>query len=204
MAIPNTTDLDTELSAVNSILGAIGQSPITTLNFENPEISLIYNLLKECNIDIQAEGWTFNKEEHVKYSPDSNKNVKLPSNVLQFSLHDGLDNKSQRLIIRDGKVYDKVDHTDEFTADLSLDVLWLYKFEELPQVFRRYVIYCASSRAAAQLVNNSQLVEMLQNKEAYARATCLEYECNQTDPSFFGLTDDQRYTSYIPLDALRR
>ena len=204
MAIPNTTDLDTELSAVNSILGAIGQSPITTLNFENPEISLIYNLLKECNIDIQAEGWTFNKEEHVKYSPDSNKNVKLPSNVLQFSLHDGLDNKSQRLIIRDGKVYDKVDHTDEFTADLSLDVLWLYKFEELPQVFRMYVIYCASSRAAAQLVNNSQLVEMLQNKEAYARATCLEYECNQTDPSFFGLTDDQRYTSYIPLDALRR
>ena len=204
MAIPNTTDLDTELSAVNSILGAIGQSPITTLNFENPEISLIYNLLKECNIDIQAEGWTFNKEEHVKYSPDSNKNVKLPSNVLQFSLHDGLDNKSQRLIIRDGKVYDKVDHTDEFTADLSLDVLWLYKFEELPQVFRRYVIYCDSSRAAAQLVNNSQLVEMLQNKEAYARATCLEYECNQTDPSFFGLTDDQRYTSYIPLDALRR
>ena len=45
---------------------------------------------------------------------------------------------------------------------------------------------------------------MLQSKEAYARATCLEYECNQTDPSFFGLTDDQRYTSFIPLDALKR
>ena len=204
MAIPNTTDLDTELSAVNSILGAIGQSPITTLNFENPEVAVIYNILKECNIDIQSEGWSFNKEDHVKYVPDSNKNVKLPSNVLQFSLHDGLDNKSQRLIIRDGKVYDKVDHTDEFTQDLSLDVIWLYKFEDLPQVFRRYVIYCASSRAASQLLTNPKLVEMLQNKEAYARATCIEYECNQTDPSFFGLTDDQRYTSFVPLNALRR
>ena len=204
MAQPNTTDLDTELSAVNSILGAIGQSPITTLNFENPEVAVIYNILKECNIDIQSEGWSFNKEDHVKYVPDSNKNVKLPSNVLQFSLHDGLDNKSQRLIIRNGKVYDKVDHTDEFTVDLSLDVIWLQKFEDIPQVFRRYIIYCASSRAAAQLVANPQLVKMLQQKEAYARATCLEYDCNQIDPSYLGLTDDQRYTSYIPLDALRR
>ena len=204
MAIPYTTDLDTELSAVNSILGAIGQSPITTLNFENPEVAVIYNILKECNIDIQSEGWSFNKEDHVKYVPDSNKNVKLPSNVLQFSLHDGLDNKSQRLIIRDGKVYDKVDHTDEFTVDLSLDVIWLQKFEDIPQVFRRYIIYCASSRAAAQLVANPQLVKMLQQKEAYARATCLEYDCNQIDPSYLGLTYDQRYTSYIPLDALRR
>jgi len=39
-----TIDLDTELSAVNSILGAIGQAPITTLNFDNPEISFIHKL----------------------------------------------------------------------------------------------------------------------------------------------------------------
>ena len=278
MAQPNTTDLDTELSAVNSILGAIGQAPVTTLGdiveitgetsytgdgskkdyeigisfnssqeikasknginttlftiagstltfdtapanndsiriyrekriastLANPEVSLIYNLLKECNMDVQSEGWTFNKEDHVKYAPDSNKNVKLPKNILQLSLHDGLGDKSQRLIIRDGKVYDKVDHTDEFTEDLSLDVVWLQKFEDIPQVFKRYVIYCASSRAAAQLVANPQLVQMLQQKEGYARAACLEYECNQTDPSFFGLGHDQRYTSFIPLDALRR
>ena len=38
-----TIDLDTELSAVNSILGAIGQSPLTTLNFDNPEVAMIYN-----------------------------------------------------------------------------------------------------------------------------------------------------------------
>ena len=44
-----TTDTDTELSAVNSILGAIGQSPITTLNYENPEVSFIYNILTEVN-----------------------------------------------------------------------------------------------------------------------------------------------------------
>ena len=58
-----TIDLDTELSAVNSILGAIGQSPLTalTLNadgvFDNPEVAIIYNLLRDANVDTQAEGW---------------------------------------------------------------------------------------------------------------------------------------------------
>ena len=66
-----TIDLDTELSAVNSILGAIGQAPITTLNFDNPEVSFIYNLLRDANVDTQAEGWHFNTEYHVMLTPDS-------------------------------------------------------------------------------------------------------------------------------------
>ena len=56
-----TIDTDTELSAVNSILGSIGQSPVTTLEFENPEISLIYNILTEVNKDVQNEGRHFNR-----------------------------------------------------------------------------------------------------------------------------------------------
>ena len=59
-----TIDLDTELSAVNNILGAIGQAPITTLGTvsagveakDNPEIQFIFNLLRDANVDTQAEG----------------------------------------------------------------------------------------------------------------------------------------------------
>ena len=58
---------DTELSAVNSILGSIGQSPITQLKnttgsliSTNPEISFIFNLLVETTKDVLNEGWHFN------------------------------------------------------------------------------------------------------------------------------------------------
>ena len=81
----STIDTDTELSAVNSILGSIGQSPVTTLNFTNPEVSYIYNLLTEVNKDVQNEGWHFNTEEHVKVEPDSNKNITLPINTLRYT-----------------------------------------------------------------------------------------------------------------------
>jgi hypothetical protein len=64
MANPTTLDLDTELSAVNSILGSIGQSPVTSLNFQNPEIEFIYNILTEVSKDVQNEGWQFNLEQN--------------------------------------------------------------------------------------------------------------------------------------------
>ena len=67
----STIDTDTELSAVNSILGAIGQSPVTSINYENPEVSYIYNILTEVNKDVQNEGWHFNTEQHIAVTPDA-------------------------------------------------------------------------------------------------------------------------------------
>ena len=201
---PTTTDLDTELSAVNTILGSIGQSPLTTLNFQNPEVSFIYNLLTEANVDIQSEGWAFNKEEHITVSPDANGFINIPSDVLQYDMHDGVQDKSQRVVRRNGRLYDKVDHTDVFTKDMKVDAIYLYKFEDIPQPFKRLIVYTAASRAATQLVSNPQLVQMLQSKLAYARAVCMEYECNQGDHSYFNVPDDSSYNTFQPFHALRR
>ena len=87
-----TIDLDTELSAVNSILGAIGQAPVTSINYDNPEISFIYNLLRDANVDTQAEGWHFNTENHVKYFPDSvTGKIAIANDVLQLDVSRRLD-----------------------------------------------------------------------------------------------------------------
>jgi len=201
----STIDTDTELSAVNSILGSIGQSPVTTLDYENPEISFIYNILTEVNKDVQNEGWHFNIEKHVKESPDSSNNITVPANVLRLDLNDNLADKSMDLIKRNGKLYDKVKHTDVFTAaELYLDYVYLYPFEDIPNVFQRYITYRAAVRAATQLVSNPQLVQLLQQQEGLARANCMEYECNQSDSSYFGFDHETYYKSYQPYTVLRR
>ena len=201
-----TTDTDTELSAVNSILGAIGQSPITgsVANNANPEVSFIYNILTEVNKDVQNEGWHFNTEYHVKVTPDVNKNITPPAKTLRYDLHEGIFDKTMDLVTRNGKLYDKVDHTDEFDGDLYLDVVTLYAFDDLPNVFQRYITYRAAVRAAAQLVSNPNLVKLLSQDEAKTRAACMEYECDMGDPSFFGIPHDSYYKSYQPYEALRR
>jgi len=199
-----TIDIDTELSAVNNILGAIGQSPITTLNFDNPEISFIFNLLRDANVDTQAEGWHFNTEKHVKFAIDANGKIAIGNDILSMDLHDNQARRTSNLVRRNGFLYDKQDHTDVFTADLDLDIVRLYNFEDLPIVFRRYITYRASRQAATQLVANPNLVKLLQGQESLARASLMEYECNQGDHSMFGFEDDTAYQTYQPWRNLRR
>ena len=193
-----------ELSAVNSNLGGIGRVPVTCLDCTNPEISFIYNRLTEVNIDVQNEGWEFNTELHVKLSPDTNKHIVVPPNVLRYDIHDNQNDRRLNVVTRSGRLYDKVEHTDEFENDVELDVVTLYAFEDLPPVFRRYVIYRAAGRAATQLVANPQLVQLLGTQEAQARAACLEYECEQGDHNFMGWPDGTTYRAYQPHHALRR
>ena len=281
MAIPTTIDTDTELSAVNSILGAIGQSPVTTLGaiteitgellgsgdgsdttpiasiadisrsadseikasvdgvetsaftisgnvltftsapangtsvriwrekeiantLANPEVSFIYNILTEVNKDVQNEGWVFNKEYKVTISPDTDKHISIPSNVLSYDLNGDHEKRNKNLVRRSGKLWDTINQTYEFDADVYLDILWLWPYEDLPSPFKRYIIARASVRAATQLISNPQLVQLLQIQEAQTRATCLEYECNQGDHSFMGFPDKTIYSTYQPYVVLAR
>ena len=147
-----TIDLDTELSAVNSILGAIGQSPITQLKDPttgvitnaNPEIQFIYNLLKDANVDVQAEGWHFNTEKHVRYTPDSvTGKIAIGADILQLDVTDGWKHRQYDVVRRSGHLYDKYDHTDDFSdiSEIYLDVVRLYAFDDLHQYSEVFITY---------------------------------------------------------------
>ena len=211
---PTTIETDNELSAVNTILGAIGQSPVTSLGtytvnsdsistYDNPEIAFIYSLLKESNIDVQNEGWSFNTEDHVEKTPDANGYIAYDTNVLRMDLTDGED-KLYDVVKRNGRLYDKVNHTDVWTSNQHVNIVWLFNFDDVPSIFQRLITYRAAGRAATQLVANQQLVQLIGVQEQTARATCLEYECNQGDHNYLGWPHESRYSSYKPYLSLRR
>ena len=212
-----TIDLDTELSAVNAILGAIGQAPVTTLGtvvnaagvtipgvsaFDNPEIAFIYNLLRDSNVDVQAEGWHFNTEKHVTFKPDANKHILIGDDIIRMDVSDPWSKKTFNVVRRDGKLYNKFTHSNEFDGEINLDVVRLYTFEDLPLPFRRFITYRASRLAATQLVANPQLVQLLGAQEQQARASLMEYECNQGNHSMFNFPENSTYTTYQPWTTL--
>ena len=205
-----TTTLDTELSAVNSILGSIGQSPIASIDFTNPEISFVYNILKESNQDIQSEGWTFNLEYHIKNSSKTSNKFIIPSDVIRIDRDDSWDRTRDFVRRKDSdglwKVYDRVNHTFEFPDDdyFYFNYVRLLDFDDIPAPFQRYIIYKACGRAAVQLVSNAELQKMMATFETQSRAACMEYECNQGDHNFMGWPDDSAYQSYKPYQMLRR
>jgi len=206
-----TVDIDTELSAVNAILGSIGQSPISGLDFANPEISFIYNILKEVNQDVQNEGWTFNIEYHIKENVNASDNkIIIESDVIRIDMEDAWDRTRDFVRRKDSdglwKLYDRVNHTFEYPDDdyFYVNKVRRLEFEDIPAPFQRYIVYKACGRAAVQLVSNANLQKMLATYEAQARAACMEYECQQGDHTIFGWPDDSAYQSYQPYRALRR
>jgi hypothetical protein len=182
----------------------VGQAPVQTLDYENPEISFIQHLLQECSTDVQNEGWVFNREENYTLTPDSNKWVQIPQNILRMDVSDGQVWRTTDVVKRNGRLYDKLSHSDEFEGSIRFDITWKFDFEDLPAVFKRYITYKAATRAATQLVGNPQLVQLLSGQEAQARAACVEYECNQGDYNMIGWPAGSAYRSYQPYQALRR
>ena len=92
--------IDTELSAINSILGSIGQAPTTAINATNPEHAFVQNLLREANIDVQNEGWHFNTEYHKPATLDSNGYIPIETNILRFDISDGQSFRTQDVVRR--------------------------------------------------------------------------------------------------------
>ena len=204
MAFP-TTNATKELPAINQILMACGQAPVTTLDETNPDVAIAYQTLLEVSREVQSEGWTFNKEAHYPMSPDDNNEIVIANNILQIDLsQSNADDKN--VIIRDGKLYDKEHHTYLWTEDsVDCDILWFFDWIDLPRPIQDYITAKASTVTSSRIVGDQTQYQMLQQKEAYMRAMAIEYETTQGDYSFFGKPDGATpYISYEPYKALMR
>ena len=174
--------------------------------YVNPEVAMIHNILMEVNSDVQNEGWVWNREDHYPLTPEKDGHIYLPENILRMDVYENEVYRTSDLVRRKGKLYDKLRHTNKFDPLKSIyfNIVWKWEYEDLPSVFKRYITLRAGGRAAAQLVTNPQLVQLLATQEAQARAGCMEYECNQGDHTFFGTPHGTSYRSYQPYRTLAR
>ena len=214
MAFP-TTNATEELPAVNQILASVGQAPVTTLDQTNPDVAIAYDTLTSVSREVQAEGWTFNTENWVKFTPDSDNEIQISNNILQIDLHDEVDNQYEAIRkkdISDGiiKLYEKVNHTftwdsTKWTDGVRCNVVYLYDWIELPIPVQDYIVARAAAIVSSRLVGDPQQYQMLSQKEGWNRAQAMEYECNQGDYTIFGHQRGKKpYDAYKPYQALYR
>lgn len=196
----------TELDAVNQILSSVGQAPVTTLDLQNPEVSIVLNTLREVNRQVQAEGWIFNTERDYEMVPDSTTNqIQYPYNVLQMDANVEHHKNDYDLVRRSGKLYDRLHHTYEFTETIHADITWYFDFTDVPPPVQMYITARAARMCATKLIGDQEINKLLAEQEVYTRAGALEYECNQGDYSMFGFKDGHNYyNSYQPFQALMR
>ena len=206
MSFP-TTNSPGELQAVNQILASVGQAPVTTLEQTNPDVAIAYNTLLQVSREVQAEGWTFNKEYHYPLTPNSDGEIVIPDNMLQMDLcNDEYYNKDKDPIRRSGKLYDRTNHTFKWEQrELYFDITWFFDWDDLPPVIKDYITSRAATMVSMRIVGDANLYQVLQQQETYMRSNALEYETQQGDYSFFGQPrNGNYYQSYKPFHTLYR
>ena len=196
----------TELDAVNQILSSVGQAPVTTLDLQNPEVSIVLNTLREVNRQVQSEGWIFNTERHYELTPDSTTNqITYPSNMLQIDTNKPHHKGNYDVVRRNGKLYDRENHTYTFTKSIYADVVWFFDFTDVPPAFQVYITARAARMCAVKMIGDREVQALLQEQELMTRSAAIEYDCNQGDYSMFGFSDGKDYyNSYQPFQALMR
>ena len=201
-----TYAVSTELDAVNQILSSVGQAPVTTLDLQNPEVSIVLNTLREVNRQVQAEGWIFNTEREYELTPDeTTKEILYPFNMLQIDTNQPYHMNKYDVVKRGNKLYDRLKHTYTFTAAIKADVVWYFDFTDVPAAIQAYITARAARMCATKMIGDRELNGLLQEQELQTRAAAIEYDCNQGDYSMFGFRDGENYyNSYQPFQALMR
>lgn len=204
--MPATYAVSTELDAVNQILTSVGQAPVTTLDLQNPEVSIALTTLREVNKQVQSEGWIFNTERGYELTPDSVTNyIAFPTNALSIDTNIDKYGSTYDPIRRDGKLYDRLNHTYEWNTSVLCDITWLFQFTDVPPIVQQYITARAARLVATKMIGDQEINKLLQEQELQTRAAALEYECNQGDYSIFGWRDGQNnFNSYQPYQALIR
>ena len=191
----------TKLSAVNIVLSNVGQAPVSTVDNDNPMVVMAANVVDEVTNSVQSEGWTFNTEKSYPFTPDTSRKINIPNNILQIdtSYTSLLD-----VVLRDGKLYNKRDHTYNFTEQVLADVIWLVEFDDMPEAFKQYVSMRAANLYAGRAVGSAEAVKFGEREEAQARSAMIEYETQQGDYNYLGTTDNRNIPTYRPFNAVNR
>ena len=173
----------------------------------NPDVAIALNTLREVSREVQAEGWSFNKEYDYPITPDNNDEIKIPSNVLQMDLNTTRTvNLNRDSVNRGGKLYDRMAHSYKWTDEtVYVDILWELDWGSIPEPVQAFITARAASIVSSRIIGDPNQYQMLQQKEAFARAMAMEYETSQGDYTYFGAPKEGNYyQSYQPFHTLQR
>ena len=173
----------TQLEAVNSMLGHIGESPVNSISDTAAvpvSVSVAIAALNEVSKDVQSEGWHFNTETDVKYSP-TDGSITVPADIIQF---DPIDT-SLDIVQRGATLFDRKNNTTTFTSDLTVNQMRLLDWDSLPEVARRYIILKASRVFQGRIIGSRELEALIARDEYVARANLLEADGSTSDRTIF-------------------
>jgi hypothetical protein len=170
------------------MLGHIGEAPVNSIS--NPSAlpisaSTAISVLDEISREVQSEGWYFNSEKDVTLSPDVSGNIVLDSDVVFADVVDYTLDVAQR----GSKLFDRKNNTLVFTKDVTVSLIRLLDWDDLPEPARRYITLRASRIFQGRMIGSRELEALIARDEYIAKSRLEDYDSNSSDRTIFDSYD---------------
>lgn len=164
---------DENLDAINDMLAAIGEPALLTLEDGNADASNAQRILNRVNRQVQAKGWNFNINPAAVLTPDLQTNTIrfLPSYLRVMT--EGAESTYSNM---GGVLYDLTTQTTTFTQAITVELVELKLFSEMPVVFRDYIVTKASREFNAKFFGSPESENYLREQEQELYQMVMEYE----------------------------
>jgi len=187
----------TKLDAVNTMLSAIGEAPVSSLSSGLIEAEIAESILNTVDREVQSMGWHFNTELNKSFAQDTNGEILLPTDILRADAT--LAAESPNLVQRGLKMYDRTNHTFNIGASTQLDIVVKLAFEDIPEVAKRYVVLRATRIFQDRVVGSNTLHDFQEKDEGYALMELKEFDKAADDHNIF-----DNYDTYAIIDRQGR
>lgn len=140
-----------KLDAVNLVLRAIGKATTARLGQgARGEAQDAEAALSTALLEVLQDEWSFNKDDSLKLSRNTDGEIYLPENLLSFEVT----GESEHLDVtqRGSRLYDRSKSSFRFDQDVYVSATLALSYEDLPQPARWYIAVKAAFDFANQKV----------------------------------------------------
>lgn len=187
----------TELDAVNEMLGAIGETPVSDITLVgNTDTAIAVRTLHGISREVQSKGWWFNQDDSFTFTLNVDNKVPLVAQIIKIV---PLGRGAVRLTHRNGFLYDLSNRTDVFDPEAppAAKVTWFYDFELLPETARRYVTIRAARIFQKNVLGDATLDHFTEEHEGTAYALFVDEQDEFDFARGYNFINDDPDTSMI-------
>lgn len=171
----------TELEAINTMLSTIGEAPVNTVE-DNGVVDAVMarQILSSVSREVQARGWHFNTEKAYVITPSyPDGEMVLPKTLLRIDTV-GVD-RGVDVVQRGQRLYDRRNHTYKFSKALTVDMVILLAFDELPEAARQFITIRAARIFQERVVGSQTLSQFTLKDEMRSLVALKEMEADNAD-----------------------
>lgn len=188
----------TKLEAVNIVLDAIGESPVSSLTSGLPDAEAAEAKLDEVRTEILSRGWHQNVEKNVTIKRNADNEILLSNAYLRVDTT-GVDkqlNVVQRYSGGKRKLFQIRERTYKFSKNLEVDIIVDIPFSELTIELQNYIAARAARKFQESALGSTSLDGFTVRAEAESWAGLLDAEAENEDNNILRESPHVAYATY--------